>query len=378
MDEIDIEQWACSEARQELPIARAYRVRLWDGDDFDDKRLIKDSTPTGAQILDVFDRHPVNEYVLLLLDHHGLHEIAPDEVIDIAGRRAKRFFAFHTDRLWFGAFNDQRFPWGAGKISEDMLRLVFDVDEHHHIVLTQDGEPDCTLQTGDNVSLANEGLERFFTRKSVWKLLVQGVTLSFDTPLVVVKDALVKAGIDPDKGWTAILKFVGLPKEPVCLNDTIDLSRKGIEKLWLRPNHVNNGDAAGPQRAFTLLEEDVRFLESRGAVWDTLIEGGKRWFVWKAYQLPDGYRQIITDVAVLVPPTYPAAQLDMFYCAPHLQLVDGRRIPATESRETINGVSYQRWSRHRDPRTAWNPAMDSLITHIALIEDAILREVEGG
>ncbi|KCZ48485.1 multiubiquitin domain-containing protein [Hyphomonas sp. CY54-11-8] len=378
-DEIDIEQWACGSVQQELPAAKAYRARLWDGDGFDEKRLIKDASPTGAQVLDAFGRHPVNEYVLLLLDRDGVREIAPGEVVEIAGRRVERFFAFRTDRLWFGAFNDQRFPWGAPDISEDMLRLIFKVDDHHQIFLTRQAEPDWVLNPGDTVSLDNEGLERLFTRKGIWELLVQGVILTFNTPKVVVKDALIKAGIDPDKGWTAILKFVGLPKEPVDLNDTIDLSRRGIEKLWLRPNHVNNGEASsGLHRVFSLREEDVRFLESRGIVWDTLIEGRKRWFIWRAYQLPDGYRQSTTDIAVLIPPTYPAAQLDMFYCAPHLQLAAGRKIAATESRETISGVSYQRWSRHRDGNTAWNPATDSLITHIALIEDAILREVEGG
>ncbi|MEO1700630.1 MAG: multiubiquitin domain-containing protein [Pseudomonadota bacterium] len=377
-NEIDIEQWARGGAQEQLIAATAYRVRLWDGDDFDEKRLIPDRSPTGTQILDAFDRYPVNEHVLLLLDRDGLHEIAPNQVIDIAGRGAERFFAFRTDRLWFGAFNDQRFPWGAPQISENMLRLIFRVSDRQEIVVTRAGEPDSILVPDDKVSLDDEGLERLFTRKSAWKLLVQGVTLTFDTPVIVVKDALIKAGIDPDMGWTAVLKFAGLPKEPVDLNDTIDLSRKGIEKLWLRPNHVNNGEApSGLSRAFNLRDADVHFLEGRAAIWETLTHGTKRWFVLRGYELPAGYVQGVVDIAVLIPPTYPAAQLDMFYCAPHLQLANGRRIPATESRETIAGVSYQRWSRHRDARTAWNPATDSLVTHVALIEDAILREVEG-
>ena len=354
-EDIDIEEWARSSADDPLPAANGFRIRLWDGDGFDEKRRLADATPTGAQVLDAFGRHPVNEYVLLLLDRDGLNEVAPDEIIQIGDRRAERFFAFRTDRLWFGAMNDKRFPWGKPTISETILRLVF------------------------RVPLDDAGLERLFTRKSVWKLLVQGVTLTFDTPKILVKDALVKAGLDPDRGWTAILKFVGLPKEPVALTDTIDLSRKGIEKLWLRPNHVNNGEApSGLHRAFSLRDEDILYLSQRSLEWDAVVDGGQRWFILRNYPLPPGYRQHEVDIAVLIPPTYPAASLDMFFCAPHLSLVSGRTIPCTQTHQAISGVSFQRWSRHRHADTVWNPAVDSLITHIALIDDAITREVEGG
>lgn len=378
VDEIDIEAWARSSAQSPLPAASGYLVRLWDGDGFDERRKLNDVSPTGSQILDAFDRQPVNDHILLLLDKDGLHEIAPDEVIDIGDRRAERFFAFRSDRVWFGAFNDERFPWGAGAISEAMLRLIFRVPENKQIILTRKNEADCVLQPGEIVSLDDDGVERIFTQNAVWKLLVQGVVLSFNTPKVLVRDALIKAGLDPEKGWTAILKFVGKPKEPVRLTDTIDLTRKGIEKLWLRPNHVNNGEApSGLHRAFDIREEDEKFLRERGQHWDAVIDLGQRWCILKGYVLPEGYKQSVVDIAILIPPTYPAAALDMFYCHPHLQLTNGRLIPCTQSRQLIGGVSYQRWSRHRHADTVWNPDVDSLVSHIALIDEAIAREVNG-
>lgn len=375
-DEIDIEEWACGDTRTPLPNATSFKVRLWDGDGFDEKRRLADATPTGSQVLTAFDRHPVNEFVLLLLDQSGLHQITPDEVIDIGDRRAERFFAFRADRVWHGAYNDQRFPWGAETISEPLLRLIFRTPDKQQLVLARTGEPDRVLSQDDIVSLDDPGLERIFTQKRSWKLKVQGVLLSFDSPLVLVRDALVKAGIDPDSGWTAALKFVGLPREAVKLTDTIDLSREGIEKLWLRPDHVNNGEApTGLHRAFPLRPADEAYLQERGEHWETLVEGAQRWFIIRNYNLPDGYRQKTTDIAVLVPPTYPAAELDMFFCSPHLQLTSGQQIPQTQVTQSICGASFQRWSRHRHGATAWNPSTDNLITHIAIIDDAIAREV---
>lgn len=375
-NELDVEEWASDKAKPPLPNSRGYRVRLWDGDGFDEKRRLDDATPTGAQVLTAFERHPVNEYVLLLLDAGGLHEIAPDETIDIGSRRAERFFAFHTDRTWNAAYNDRRFPWGQPTISEPMVRLIFHIPSTQQLILARKEEEDFPLADCDSVNLDDPGLERIYSQKHAWKLLVQGVLLTFETPKVLVRDALVKAGLDPDSGWTAALKFVGSPREVVDINDTIDLTRKGIEKLWLRPSHINNGDnQPRERRAFPLRALDEKFLIERGEAWETLIDDTKRWFIIRAYTLPEGYKQKHVDIAVLVPPTYPAATLDMFYCAPHLQLSSGRQIPQTQARQSIEGISYQRWSRHRHGDTLWNPATDSLITHIAIIDDAIAREV---
>lgn len=375
-DEVDTEDWAGGDAHAPLPNADSFGVRLWDGDGFDEKRRLDDATPTGAQVLAAFDLHPVNEFVLLLLDKDGICQIEPDEVIDISERRAERFFAFKTDRVWHATYNDQRFPWGAPNISEPLLRLIFRTPENKNLVLTRRGKKDSILTPDDIVNLDAPGLERIFTQKRSWKLLVQGVLLSFDSPLVVVREALVKAGIDPDSGWTAALKFVGLPREAVKLTDTIDLSRKGIEKLWLRPDHINNGEApTGLHRAFRLRDEDETYLQGRGEQWETVIDGAQRWFFIRNYALPDGYSQKKTDIAVLIPPTYPAAALDMFFCAPHLQLASGREIPQTQVKQGICGVSFQRWSRHRHGATTWNPSADNLITHIAIIDEAIAREV---
>src|SRR3546814_6185152 len=66
-DEIELEDWVASDRDRPIPEARRYRVRLWDGDGFDEKRVLTDPMPTGHQILDLFDRGPADEHVLLML-----------------------------------------------------------------------------------------------------------------------------------------------------------------------------------------------------------------------------------------------------------------------------------------------------------------------
>ena len=209
-------------------------MRLWDGDGFDEKRSLNDPLPTGRQILDLFDRHPEDEHVLLLLSRaDGLTEIGLTETIDIRGRGAERFFAFKTDRVWNWSIDGQRYLWGARHIPEALVRLVARIPETTALFLEKANVPDEEVATGSLIDLNAKGLERLYSKDRHWELNVQGVVIALTAPLVVVKDALVKAGFDPDAGWIAILKKVGQPKQPVELTDVIDLSTPGIEKLRL-------------------------------------------------------------------------------------------------------------------------------------------------
>ena len=46
-------------------------------------------------------------------------------------------------------------------------------------------------------------------------------------------------------------------------------------------------------------------------------------------------------------------------------------VQQTQHIETITGLPFQRWSRHRQ----WDVARDTLATHLALIDESLLREV---
>jgi len=376
-DIVDIEDWVRDQPNAQIPEAKSYRLRLWDGDGFDEKRSLSDAEPTGWQILETFDRVPADEHVLLYLPRNGnLEEIDIDETIDLRARGPERFFAFKTDRLLNFVVNGRRFSWGAPTISVALIRLVARIPDDETLFLERTDAPDKELADDDTVRLSRKGLERLISRQPSWKLNVQGVLLTLTTPVVVVKDALAQAGFDPSKGWIAILKRKGEAKLQVALTDTIDLTLPGIEKIRLTPAQINNGEAhTAPRRDFALLEKDEAYLNERSLHWETFTEGGRRWLLLRNYVLPEGYNHSVVDIAIDVPPAYPRAEIDMFHCFPHLTLSSGRQIGETTGRTTIAGNTFQQWSRHLNGHTRWNPATDSVMTHLAVIETAMLKEV---
>jgi len=210
-------------------------------------------------------------------------------------------------------------------------------------------------------------------RPEVWKLNVQGIVIQSAQPVIVVRDALKLAGFDPEAGWIIVLKVAGEKRKEVDLTARIDLTHTGIEKLRLTPRQINNGEVVtSRRREFALLAKDEAHLERLGIVWETVLDGGRRWLILPAYLLPVGYTETIVDVAIEVPSAYPGAQLDMFYCHPPLALTSGKPIPQTQHTETVLGRTFQRWSRHR----GWDCAKDSLATHLALVDESLSREIE--
>lgn len=207
----------------------------------------------------------------------------------------------------------------------------------------------------------------------LWKLNVQGVTIESREPKITVRHAIKEAGFNPETPWIIVLKIAGEPKREVDLSFVIDLRHIGIEKLRLTPRHINNGEATKVRRMdFSMLPQDEVHLVRLGYSWETVNENGRRWLLLHNYRLPAGYNVVMTDIAVEIPVSYPGAQLDMFYCLPPLALPSGKMIPQTQGHERIGGHVYQRWSRHRQ----WNPAADTLVTHLALLDESLLREVE--
>lgn len=214
-----------------------------------------------------------------------------------------------------------------------------------------------------------------------WKLNVQGVVLTVDEPTIEVRKAIKNAGFDPTQDWIVILRVHGEPKREVGLDFVIDLRTPGIEKLRLTPREVNNGEApATPRRQFALLAIDERFLNALDLFWETIVDQAvspsksRRWLLIYSYPVPAGFTVERTLLALEIPPTYPGAQIDMFYTNPPLRLKSGRPIDRTQISATILGTPFNGWSRHRGAQSQWNPASDNVSTHLALVEAAMSRE----
>lgn len=333
-------------------------------------------SPTGSQIAKAAgfnaDQHP---YIYQWRPDGDLEDIRPTEEADLDN--GTRFLVAESDRTHRITVDDEQFDWPAQIISGAVLRKLGKVPAGKVIFFERTDEPDRLVGDGDLVNLDAEGVEEFKSGKPpTWKLKVQDVQVEFDTPSVTVTEALTKAGFALT-GWIITLKVAGQSKRQLAITDTVDLSTPGIEKIRLTPNEINNGEArAAPRRDFALLDADEAYLDSLGLVWETEGSTGKRHLIIHGYEVPAGYTVARTTLALVIPPTYPHAQIDMFYVHPPLARATGAIVPAAQTTLAIRGLPFQRWSRHRGAASPWNPRTDNVITHLALVESAIAREVE--
>lgn len=127
------------------------------------------------------------------------------------------------------------------------------------------------------------------------------------------------------------------------------------------------------RRQFRLPEGDEEALDARGLPWETILEGRTRWLLIHDFPVPEGYNRRAATAALRIPPSYPDDQIDMAYFCPPLALASGRAIGAL-SLTTIDGKSYQRWSRHRTGANPWRPGLDDIGTHLLQVSTWLTRE----
>lgn len=336
---------------------------------------VEDLTPTGAQLAIAAGFKSANDVsVLHVLANGELEDVRPTETVDLC-REEGRFVIVESDRAYRLMIDGQRFDWPCRIVSGGLLRKLGQVPADRAIYFERQDQPDRLLGDHDLVDLNASGVEAFVSRKLVWKLNVQGVVLELFAPTIVVREALVLAGFNPDQGWQIFLKIAGQQKQLVELTTEIDLRTPGIEKLRLTPKDVNNGEAPpAPCRTFALLDIDETHLNRLGLRWEAIIEADRRWLLLHDYPLPAAYTAAHTKLALEVPPNYPGAQIYGFFAYPPLALSSGRAIESTQLRGVLHGVEYHGWSRNRGPAAPWNPATDNVVTQLALVDAALAKE----
>lgn len=130
------------------------------------------------------------------------------------------------------------------------------------------------------------------------------------------------------------------------------------------------------RRQFDLLPQDRQFLDDYGLPWETIVDGSQWVLIHNFPTLHEGYNNETVTAAIRLETGYPMAALDMVYVHPALARKDGRSIGATEATQSIDGITFQRWSRHRTSQNPWKAGQDSIASHIILIEDWFAREFE--
>ncbi|MBD8066041.1 multiubiquitin domain-containing protein [Devosia sp. PTR5] len=334
---------------------------------------IDTATPTGGKIAKVAgfnsDQHP---HVMQWLPDGDLEDIRVQEEADLS--KSIKFIVAENSSSHRITINDETLDWPADVISGAVVRKLGKIDPADDIYLERDDEPDLLVRDQDLIKIKAEGVEEFKSRKpDVWKLNVQGKVIVSKSSTISAADAMAEANFDPN-AWIMILKVQGQPKRQLQPSDVIDLTTPGIEKIRLTAKDVNNGEAPpAPRRDFALQSVDEQYLDALGFRWETDATG--RWLIIHDYPVSPGYTVTKVTLAIQVLPTYPQTQIDMFYVYPALVRRTGGAIPATQTTATIRGLSFQRWSRHRGAGSKWNPKTDNVITHLAIVESAIAKEV---
>jgi hypothetical protein len=138
---------------------------------------------------------------------------------------------------------------------------------------------------------------------------------------------------------------------------------------------IELADGTKLRRDFKLPEEDVDCLDALRLKWETINEGGAKWLIIYGYSIPGGYNYDVANLALRIPPSYPDDQIDMVYFSPALALKNGKAIRQL-STLTLDGKTYQQWSRHRTSANPWRPGLDNIATHILQADDWLRRELK--
>ncbi|MGO9269264.1 MAG: multiubiquitin domain-containing protein [Terriglobia bacterium] len=198
-----------------------------------------------------------------------------------------------------------------------------------------------------------------------------------DTPTITGRQILALVGKTPEM-YKLYEHRRGHQPMLIGPDEVVHLHAHGIERFTTMPRDTTEGrDAATLSREFRLPEADEDYLDGRDLPWETARDTNGQWLIIHAWRLPSGYKQYEASVALLIPPGYSDSQIDMAYFCPPLSRRDNKTIGAL-STQKICGQGWQRWSRHRTTANPWRVGVDDVASHLALVDEWLRREFEGG
>jgi hypothetical protein len=159
-------------------------------------------------------------------------------------------------------------------------------------------------------------------------------------------------------------------------DEEVHLHTHQIERFTTMPKDTTEGlGSVALSQAFALPVADQRYLDGLGLRWECIMDQNTQWLIISGWQSPEGYNHRQVNVALLIPPLYPDAQIDIVYFDPPLARTDGKAIGALSFCQ-IQQTNWQRWSRHRTTQNPWRPGVDDAASHLTLVDDWLRREFE--
>lgn len=127
---------------------------------FDDHQVSVD------QILRSGGYNPTLDHRLVELTFPGTKSWDGDETIYLEPDQIRHFIVGRSDRLFAFAIDDIPYEAPFSELGEPQLRALSGVGEDKVLVLTQEGEADKDLSSGDMVSFEGKRVERLYSREA--------------------------------------------------------------------------------------------------------------------------------------------------------------------------------------------------------------------
>ncbi len=323
LDIIDIEFY--SKENKEVPKGCKYKVKI-----DREKYVVDQSIITGKEILELAGKRPYTRWLVnQRLKGGSINKIEYDETVDLTKPGIEKFLTLPLDQT-----------------EGEKENQPIDIEEY---------------------SKSNKKVP-YGCR---YKVKIDRDKYVINQQTITGKELLQLAGKTPYNRWMLNQRLKGGAIKQIGYDDVVDLTSLGIEKFMTLPLDQREGEL---RRQFPLPEEDEEFLKTLNLPWETVLQGRSQWLFIHDYLIPEGYNHAKVRVAIKIENGYPVTQLDMVYFHPALAKQNGTRINALTN-TTIDGLSFQRWSRHRTPQNPWRAGVDDLSTHVSLVQNWLEREL---
>ncbi len=158
METLEIEILKFAERDEEVPFAKAYRVRI-DGETV----RVDTPTPTGRMLLSKVHKRPCAFELIEEFAHRESCVVEPDEVADLRQRGLKGFITAHKEivTIFIGG-EDHPYPIERGERSvADVLAKVGKSPDGYDLLEEKDGPP---LPVPPNLPVKIRGCELFYVQ----------------------------------------------------------------------------------------------------------------------------------------------------------------------------------------------------------------------
>ncbi|WP_165390314.1 multiubiquitin domain-containing protein [Thalassococcus sp. S3] len=142
-----------------------YKVQVGDHDLQFTHVVVDDPTPTGRQIIEGAGYRKAEEHLVFQVLRNGeLEELRLEETTDLRPGQVERFLVFRSAESYRFDIDGKRLEWGHKVITGRVLKKLAGVEPAKFAVWQViPGKDDILVGDTDLISLADAGLEHFFT-----------------------------------------------------------------------------------------------------------------------------------------------------------------------------------------------------------------------